>query len=80
MNQTRQNPACPSVYLRKDALPKHLLHSTGLWFLDCRYGAMTYVWWYNNEGIHSTLGYLRALRYLWWVAFLHPLEGVAFKR
>ena len=22
----------------------------------------------------------KALRYLWWVAYLHPLEGVAFKR
>lgn len=63
MNQARQNPACPSVYLRKDALPKRLLHSTGLWFLDCRYGAMTYVWWYNNEGIHSTLGYLSPVEF-----------------
>jgi hypothetical protein len=24
--------------------------------------------------------FLLALRYLWWVAYLHPLEGVAFKR
>ena len=29
------------------------------------------------EGAHVSF---EALRYLWWVAYLHPLEGVAFKR
>ena len=29
------------------------------------------------EGAHVSFG---TLRYLWWVAYLHPLEGVALKR
>ena len=29
------------------------------------------------EGAHVSFG---TLRYLWWVALLHPLEGVAFER
>ena len=32
---------------------------------------------FEIERVHL---YFLALRYLWWVAYLHPLEGVAFKR